>query len=115
MINFEKHIKECLYEFDFFIVPGLGAFIASFRQATLASDGRLNEPFKTFEFNHLLSEDSENKFLSFVSKQERESPAEINSQLNEFIFRLKSSLETNKRVVISQVIYFSKSAGTGLN
>lgn len=108
MINFEKHIKECLYEYDFFIVPGIGAFIASFSSASLTDDGQLIEPEKTFDFNHLLTEDAENKFISYVQSKENISKSEVAHQLKDFVFRLKTSLNSNTKQVIAQWISFRR-------
>ncbi len=107
MINFEKYIKESLHEFDFLIVPGLGAFIASFSQASMTDEGKLIEPFKTFTFNGLLNKDEDQKFLNFIKQKEHIGLSEIDSQLKDFIFSLKSSLESNTKIVIADLISLS--------
>ncbi|KPM49586.1 HU domain-containing protein [Jiulongibacter sediminis] len=101
MINFEKYIKEALYDFDFFIVPGLGAFIASFAQASMDDSGQVIEPVKSFTFNGLLAKDEEKKFINYVLKKEHKPFSEVELQLKEFTFELKSSLNKNDKVVLA--------------
>lgn len=110
MINFEKHLKELLYLEDFIIVPGLGAFIASFSQAKILESGELIEPIKTFEFNGLLNVDEGNKFTNYILRKENLPKAEIELQLKDYLFKFKSSLNTNKKVIFADVCSIERSS-----
>lgn len=114
MINFEKYIKEALYDFDFFIVPGLGAFIASFAQASIDDSGQLIEPVKSFTFNGFLLADDEKKFINYVLKQEHKPTSEVELQLKEFVFQLKSSVNRGESVFLADdcVLTFDEESGT---
>ncbi len=97
MINFEKHIQNLLFEYDFFIVPGFGAFIARFTQPAIDEEnGNLIEPIKHFDFNSALDEDEANKFLNHVMRIENKPLAESELQLKEFIYKLKKELKEGK-------------------
>ena len=100
MINFEKYIKEALYDFDFFIVPGFGAFIASFAQASIDESGLLIEPSKSYKFNGLLTVDEGKKFVNYVLNHEHKPISEVEQELKKFTFELKSSLNKNDKVVL---------------
>jgi hypothetical protein len=94
MINFEKHIKEVLYEYDFVVLPNLGAFIANFEVLN-------STPTKTFSFNHLLNSDENHKFLNYLVRIENKPLADIELQWNDFLLNLRSSLNKNKRFEIN--------------
>ena len=108
MINFERYLKELLYDEDFLIIPGLGAFIAQFTKPELLDSGEITPAKKTFEFNSFLNTDEEQKLISAVTQKEGKSKATIEAELNEFLYRLKSTLNTNKKVVLCDVCSFSK-------
>jgi len=103
MTDFIKHLKDILYQEDFLIVPGLGAFIAKFSQAKLSAKGDVIGPNKTFEFNGLLNSDDRNKFINYVLSKEITSKPELEVQLKAFLFTLKSSLNANEKLVLGDI------------
>ncbi|UBM59464.1 SPOR domain-containing protein [Marinilongibacter aquaticus] len=104
MINIERYIKEALYAFDFFIVPGLGAFIANYTAPELNAVGEIESPKKTFEFNGLLRKGTDNRFVEFIAQNEKHSKTEILEALDAFLKEKRQSLETNSKEVISDVM-----------
>jgi hypothetical protein len=103
MLDFNKHLRDILYQEDFLIVPGLGAFIAKFSQAKLSDNGEVIGPFKTFDFNGLLNSDDRNKFINYVLSKESGSKSEIEAQLKEFTFAFKSNLSANKKLNLADI------------
>lgn len=97
MINFEKHLKEILYEYDFVVIPNFGAFIANFE--VLESNGE-SHPSKTFSFNRLLNIDENQKFFNYLVKVEKKPISEIQIQWNNYLLNLKNELNKNKRFEI---------------
>lgn len=114
MINFDKHLNELLYEEDFLIIPGLGAFIANFTQAKLSDSGEVVGPFKSFDFNGLLNEDDKNKFITYIISKENLPKSDIEIQLKSYLFDLKSKLSTNTKVVLADLCSLEKSDDGGL-
>jgi hypothetical protein len=109
MINFDKHLKELLFEEDFLIIPGLGAFIAKFSQAKLSESGEVIGPVKSFDFNSLLDTDDKNKFINYIVSKENLPKSDIEFQLKNYLFDLKSKLSTNTKVVLSDLCSLEKS------
>ncbi|AWV96870.1 HU domain-containing protein [Arcticibacterium luteifluviistationis] len=103
MINFDKYLRELLYEEDFFIVPSLGAFIATFTQAEITEEGKLIEPTKSFDFNGLLHSDDNDKFINYVKAKENISKGEVIDQLKNYLLQFKSGLAANGKMVLADV------------
>lgn len=97
MINFERHLKNLLYDHDFFIFPGIGAFIASFTQNE-QEGGQ-----KTFSFNGLLNVDIDNKFLNYIVNKENLPKSEVENQLNDFIHQFKKGMEVGEKKELADV------------
>ncbi len=95
MINFENYITGVLNEYDFFVIPGLGAFIAVYTPPEINQNGQLIEPIKSFRFNSLLIEDDADKFVSYITRFEKLTKEEANLQLKEFVFNFKKHLNAN--------------------
>ncbi|MGR3809526.1 HU domain-containing protein [Jiulongibacter sp. NS-SX5] len=114
MINFEKYIKDALYELDFFIVPGLGGFIAKFTQAEIDESGQLRPPVKNFEFNSFLTIDDDKKFVNFIKNREHVSDGIIEEELKSFAFQIKSTLNRNSKVVIADHVELTNSGDEGM-
>ncbi|SOE24035.1 Sporulation related domain-containing protein [Spirosomataceae bacterium TFI 002] len=94
MINFDKHLKEVLYEYDFIVIPNFGAFIANFE--VIEKNGE-SFPAKTFSFNRLLNVDENQKFFNFLVRVENKPFSEIEIQWNNYLLNLKNELNKNKR------------------
>lgn len=98
MINFEKHLKEVLYEYDFIVIPNFGAFIANFE--VLENNGE-SHPSKTFSFNRLLNIDENQKFFNYLVRAENKPLSDIQIQWNNFLLNLKNELHKNKRLEVA--------------
>lgn len=103
MINFDKHLKELLYEEDFFIIPSLGAFIATFTQAAITEEGQLIEPTKSFDFNGLLHKDDTEKFINYIKAKENISKGEVIDQLRNYLINFKSALNANGKMILADI------------
>ncbi|WP_341225119.1 hypothetical protein [uncultured Arcticibacterium sp.] len=103
MINFDKHLKELMYEEDFFIIPSLGAFIASFTQAEITDEGQLIAPKKSFDFNGLLHVDDTDKFINYIKEKENISKGEVIDQLKNYLTRFKNGLNDNGKMILADV------------
>ncbi len=85
MISFEREIKELLYENNFLVLPGLGAFMARFEQPGLDNDNNIRGPFKTFEFNALIKEDLNAKFFEILLARHKISSTDLISAYESFV------------------------------
>lgn len=115
MINFERYLKELLFEDDFIIIPGLGAFIAQFTKPEMLESGEITTAKKTFEFNSFLNVDEDQKLVKAITHKEGISKSAIEADLNEFLFRLKSSLNTNKKVTLGDFCSFTRNEDGSLH
>ncbi|MFT5886523.1 MAG: hypothetical protein ACI9IP_002991 [Arcticibacterium sp.] len=112
MIDFDKHLKELLYEEDFLIIPGIGAFIAVFTSASLSESGDLISPHKTFEFNGLLTSDDSHKFLNYLFKKENLEKEVVEKLLKEYLYKFKSQVNPNNPAILGNILS-AKKTGAG--
>jgi hypothetical protein len=115
MINFDKHLKDLLYKEDFLIIPGMGAFIAKFSQAKLSETGDIIEPVKSFDFNTLIDTDDSNKFMNYILGKENLPKSDIDIQLKNYLFQIKTDLSTNKKVVLADLCSLQRTEAGNLN
>jgi cell division septation protein DedD len=110
MANIEKHISDLLCLHDCVIIPGIGGFVANYKQATLVNERNLLlPPSKAIGFNQSLSH-NDGLLANHISRREGRSYAESIEQINSFVLQVKARIKNGEPVEFTGIGTFRKDA-----
>jgi CCDC81-like prokaryotic HU domain 1/SPOR domain len=97
MLNIQREIENIVFEQDFVVLPGIGAFLTEYTKPYFDKKGDIVLPEKKIEFNQLIDRDLDEKLFHLISKNTHLPKELIASEYNDFINKFRSSVVLNHK------------------
>lgn len=99
----EKAIRDLLYEHDYIMIPGFGAFIVNYIPAEFSSENNsFSPPVRTVSFNSMLKQD-DGLITTYLSRNYAMSIDDAKKAIAEFASQLKQKLSIQKSFSIEGI------------
>lgn len=108
MLNIQREIENIVFEQDFVVLPGIGAFLTEYTKPYFDKKGDIILPEKKFIFNQLIDRDLDEKLFHLISKKTNLPKELIASEYNDFINKFRSAIVLNHKFDWESVGIFFK-------
>ncbi|MEA1874969.1 MAG: SPOR domain-containing protein [Bacteroidota bacterium] len=99
-MKISEHIKTLLFQEDCVIIPGFGGFVGKYQEAKVDfRKSQLSPPVKIIAFNQKLQE-NDGLLIKYIAKAEKITYQQAETQVQDFVNRLDTTLSQGKKVNI---------------
>ncbi|MDA3912517.1 MAG: SPOR domain-containing protein [Bacteroidales bacterium] len=102
-MKISEHIKTLLFQEDCVIIPGFGGFVGKYQEAKVDfRKSQLSPPVKIIAFNQKLQE-NDGLLIKHIAKLEKITYQQAETQVHDFVNRLKTALSQGKKVNLPEI------------